>query len=289
MATIKVKNPETGLWEAIGLPVEEKGMQMDLLWTNPNPLAAFAAQTVAIDLKTVEILAIPVVGYLSLNGTTVTHRKICLFDLTDCRADTNEFVLSTTYYSKIAERRFSVTENGIIFGDGAFYNTYSDYNSVDTTYLNHALIPTAIYAVRNTSSSNSTGDGTTESITHPGCFYRMVNGVQEWLNPPMESGVEYRTTERYNGKPVYTWKVDLGSLPNASTKIVYIADANRDLVVGVCGDGAGYAIPYVWDQTNYIYLRAYIASAAIAVEVKTGKDYSAYTASATVKYTKTTD
>ena len=26
----------------------------------------------------------------------------------------------------------------------------------------------------------------------------------EWLTPPMELGVEYRTTERYLGKPVYT-------------------------------------------------------------------------------------
>jgi hypothetical protein len=25
----------------------------------------------------------------------------------------------------------------------------------------------------------------------------------EWINPPMEPGVEYRTTERFNGKPVY--------------------------------------------------------------------------------------
>lgn len=29
-------------------------------------------------------------------------------------------------------------------------------------------------------------------------------GEWEWVNPPMVSGVEYRTTKRYNGKPVYT-------------------------------------------------------------------------------------
>lgn len=43
-----------------------------------------------------------------------------------------------------------------------------------------------------------------ESTEHPGCFYRTVDGVTEWLNPPMEVGVEYRTTERYEGSPVYT-------------------------------------------------------------------------------------
>ena len=30
-----------------------------------------------------------------------------------------------------------------------------------------------------------------------------VWGPWEWINPPMTLGVEYRTTERFNGKPVY--------------------------------------------------------------------------------------
>lgn len=37
-----------------------------------------------------------------------------------------------------------------------------------------------------------------------GCHYRIVDGATEWLIPPMELGVEYRTTERWNSKPVYT-------------------------------------------------------------------------------------
>ena len=41
------------------------------------------------------------------------------------------------------------------------------------------------------------------SEDHPGCYYRTVDGVTEWINPPMVSGVEYRTTERYNGNVVY--------------------------------------------------------------------------------------
>lgn len=54
-----------------------------------------------------------------------------------------------------------------------------------------------------------------ESSEYSGCYYRMVDGEQEWLNPPMIKGEEYRTTERFevnvevNGevkpvvKPVY--------------------------------------------------------------------------------------
>ena len=43
----------------------------------------------------------------------------------------------------------------------------------------------------------------TESSEHPGCYYRMVNGVQEWINPPLMLDTEYRTTKRYNGTVVY--------------------------------------------------------------------------------------
>lgn len=44
----------------------------------------------------------------------------------------------------------------------------------------------------------------TESETYPGCHYReTTDGEIEWLNPPMEDGVAYRTTERYGAAPVY--------------------------------------------------------------------------------------
>ena len=35
----------------------------------------------------------------------------------------------------------------------------------------------------------------------------------EYINPPMITGEEYRTTERYNGKPVYTALVNVGDAP----------------------------------------------------------------------------
>ena len=46
---------------------------------------------------------------------------------------------------------------------------------------------------------------------YPDCFYRKVDGsdMKEWLNPPMEDGVEYRTTERFLGKPVYIKSVKI--------------------------------------------------------------------------------
>ena len=38
----------------------------------------------------------------------------------------------------------------------------------------------------------------------------------EFLNPPMVEGVEYRTTERWNGKVVYTILANIGALPNSA-------------------------------------------------------------------------
>lgn len=34
-------------------------------------------------------------------------------------------------------------------------------------------------------------------------LYRITNGEKEWLSPPFEEGVEYKTVERCNGAPVY--------------------------------------------------------------------------------------
>ena len=42
--------------------------------------------------------------------------------------------------------------------------------------------------------------------------------VMEYQNPPMKLGVEYKTMERYLGKPVYTMAFSFGALPNTSDK-----------------------------------------------------------------------
>ena len=59
--------------------------------------------------------------------------------------------------------------------------------------------------------------GFVEDSTYAGCYYRNVTvnnqTVQEWLNPPLVVGTEYRTTERFLGRPVYVKAIDLGSLP----------------------------------------------------------------------------
>lgn len=59
----------------------------------------------------------------------------------------------------------------------------------------------------------------TESADHAGCYYRIVSGETEWINAPMTIGEEYRTTERWNGKAVYSKIIDLGLVPSGQTKV----------------------------------------------------------------------
>ena len=72
-----------------------------------------------------------------------------------------------------------------------------------------------------------------ESTDYPGCYYRTVDGVTEWFNPPMILGVEYRTTERYLGKPVYRKLIWGGPLPNTGYSNVDIA-SGCIIVQAVC-------------------------------------------------------
>lgn len=62
-----------------------------------------------------------------------------------------------------------------------------------------------------------------EDTNFPGCYYAVVNGTKEWINPPVVLGEEYRTTERHQNKAVYKQFFELGSLPNASHKAVDVA------------------------------------------------------------------
>ena len=63
-------------------------------------------------------------------------------------------------------------------------------------------------------------------------------GEWEWVNPPMLEGVEYRTTERWNGKAVYTTLVDCGLIPS---------------------DGSSYSVKAPYECSNVIGVRSTIA------------------------------
>ena len=51
-------------------------------------------------------------------------------------------------------------------------------------------------------------------------------GEWEWVNPPMAAGVEYRTTERYHGKPVYCMTKFVGEVAANTVTQVIINDSD---------------------------------------------------------------
>lgn len=116
----------------------------------------------------------------------------------------------------------------------------------------------------------------------------------EWVNPPMRLGVEYRTTERYQRKPVYVKVVDFGALPNATTKTVTDNTVGTiEAIVDFGGEmhnaSSTFRLPY---QNTVITIPNVSGSKGISelkIDIATTLDYSAFTGSVWVKYTKTTD
>ena len=126
-----------------------------------------------------------------------------------------------------------------------------------------------------------------------------VWGPFEWVNPPMQLGVEYRTTERYLGKPVHIITFDFGALPASGYKILYApAAANISDIVAYGGyTNGGTAFPCLTAEgcsngvSPYDIRCAAVKniSGGIAVSVGVSKDRSAETATVWVKYTKNTE
>jgi hypothetical protein len=110
----------------------------------------------------------------------------------------------------------------------------------------------------------------------------------ECENPPMELGVQYRTTERYLTKVVYAKLVNFGKLPNAGNKNVeYYRDGSTgvvDLRV-MLSDGNMLGSGYGRDRTFSTSSGMYIDATRKNVRIYTEADFSSLTAYVLVKYT----
>lgn len=95
--------------------------------------------------------------------------------------------------------------------------------------------------------------GLIEDASNPGCYYRYTNGTQEWFNPPFDLSEEYRTTERYGGKPVYCKRFNYNfteTIGNASGVTTITIPHNISgfggLVRCICKlPNQNYLIPYI--------------------------------------------
>ena len=112
-----------------------------------------------------------------------------------------------------------------------------------------------------------------------------LKATMEYLNPPLVLGVEYRTTERYLGKPVYCKLVNFGALPNATQKVVKHNIPNVSSVISVYGSAQDQAIGVGAFGAQVTGINADNTNVAIW----TSADLSNYSAYVAMKYTKTTD
>ena len=113
----------------------------------------------------------------------------------------------------------------------------------------------------------------------------------EWVNPPMVAGVEYRTTERWQGKSVYTTLVDCGIVPNVGIKSVgHGLSIERVLRKFGSLSYFGIAAPYM-DINQFSNANPYLDISAnkTAIFVKCGTstwETAGYTVLAQIYYTK---
>lgn len=137
-----------------------------------------------------------------------------------------------------------------------------------------------------------------ESTDYPGCYYVLNGSTVEWINPPMQLGVEYRTTERYLGKPVYVKLINCGNLPDGATKEVTHGIANIGFIVGAQATASnstigfnGHAhLPEIYGGSLTNQWTNYLADAdASKIIVFCGGGLAGCLVYVTFKYTKTTD
>ena len=114
------------------------------------------------------------------------------------------------------------------------------------------------------------------------CTHNLDWQEWEWVNPPMWLGEEYRTTERYNGNPVYVKLVNFGALPNATQSTVSHGISDLEYCIDVSGNANGYnLIGYSGVE------KVFCGTSSIAI--KTSENLTAFSANVLLKYTKTTD
>ena len=117
-------------------------------------------------------------------------------------------------------------------------------------------------------------------ITREYSYSNYEDGEKEWINPPMVKNFSYRTTERFQGKPVYTKAVDLGRLPNCTVQWY------------------PFEIYYMSTLIDWFALRSdghtFVVDGGIVgidvqnagVDISTNSDLSGVTAVMVIKYTK---
>lgn len=134
-----------------------------------------------------------------------------------------------------------------------------------------------------------------ESADYSGCYYRTVNEEVEWINSPNLFDTEYKTTERWNGKPVYQKVTYVAALSNKMAMSVHV-DAAFDKIISITGfavnsdDNMHYPFPIIIDGFEVVAAITGVVGdggEGSDITINVNENLSAYKAYITVKYTKT--
>ncbi len=128
-----------------------------------------------------------------------------------------------------------------------------------------------------------------EDTDNPNCRYFLAsNGEKEWVDPPMKPNVEYRTTERHDGKIVYVKRIIMGSLPNATYGTLTFGFSQAEEVIHIEGEihdgGYIHKFPYVNNSGNA--MAWFYSVNSNYVQVWTKSDLRDASAEFTVKFTR---
>ena len=123
----------------------------------------------------------------------------------------------------------------------------------------------------------------------------------EWVNPPMSLGVEYRTVERYLGKPVYIKLVNCGTFAAPGTVKTVTFDDTGTLLRVIDFGGEIMGSSEVWAFPTFLYGGGYNDWSIVLAEARVSsgigyiylytktRDLTDNSAYVWVKYTKNTD
>ena len=110
--------------------------------------------------------------------------------------------------------------------------------------------------------------------------------VEEWINPPLNLGEEYRTTKRYQGKPVYMKAIECGDAPKSSGKSVSHGISNCRAINCYGTTSAGLSLPYHASTGNY---HIYVSGHSTAISIYSNYDNTATGLIVVMEYYKSTD
>ena len=235
-----------------------------LLWTNPSPTSAFAAQTVISGADLTEYDAFDIVMHANMSNAQSGYSNIVTKGTSGTMVTGSAPSANDSWYGV---RKITITDTSITFGNGGYYYLTGGGNDLNN---NNYGIPYQIYGIK-----------------------------YERVAPPQVEYPNYSTEEQQvgtwvTGKPLYRKVFQYANMPNNTTAVYAHNISNMDIVVRyTCcwwdsNDGRFLMSPR--DDSSTIKIRCSINKTNIVFEA-IGTNWSTRTnnVNVIVEYTKTTD